>query len=340
MVIVCAVCAVRTAARADEHATSAARPEYEATDHLLMWAGRRRAIERGFVVDVTYSLDTYAAPQLKDRFVAGGLLTLELDVVDRIHVSAFAIHGGGVTNELGDLHGTSGNTAERDVRVFEAWIDQPIGPAVVRAGLLAADQEFVLADHSQLLLGATFGITSQFSANLLGPVYPIASPGVSARVEHERVGGRIAVYDGTLANAHGIPTRLGPEVLLLGELTLLATFKLGAWHHTTRGDAVYAVLDRKLLPDLGVFARAGHSPNGKVATYLDAGVRVRPRGFRPADLFSIGLAHARAEPGDETAVELSYEVQIRWLSIQPDLQLILMRDRTVGVMMTRLTVTL
>jgi hypothetical protein len=333
------VVAVRSA-HADEDASSAARPEYEASHHLLMWEGRKKAEQRGFVVDVTYSLDTYLAPQLKNKVVAGGLLTLEIDVKDRVHLSGFAIHGGGVTNELGDLHGTSGNTAPPDVRLFEAWVDQPIGPVTIRGGLLSADQEYVLADSSQLLLGATFGITSQFSANLLGPVYPIATPGISTRVENKWLGGRIAVYDGELVNKHGIPTKVGPDMLVVGELHLLDTLKLGAWHHTTRGNAVYGVLDKQVQQDVGVFARAGHSPDGPVTTYIDAGTRIRPRGFRNEDLISFGLAFAHAEDGAQTAIELSYEVQVRFLSIQPDVQMIMMRDRTVGVFVTRLTIAL
>ena len=327
--------------QADELATSPARPEYEATEKLLMWDGRRRLEASGLTVDGTYSLDLFAAPQLRDRFVLGGLFTLEIDALDRVHVSAFAIHGGGVTDELMDLHGTSGNTAPSDVRLFEAWVDQPIGPATVRAGLLAVDQEFVLADRSEVLLGATFGIISQFSLNALGPVYPVAAPGVTARLDLAPIGARVGVYDGTLANTHGIPTGLGPDVLVIGEVQLLERFKLGGWHHTLFGDALYAIADAQLEPDLGAFARIGVSPDGPVETYIDAGIRATPRRWRPGDLVSLGIAFAHAADGAETVVELGYEVQVRWLSVQPDVQLVLIgRDRTVAVFLTRLTVTL
>jgi hypothetical protein len=334
------VVTVAGSARADEDASSAARPEYDAKVELLTWKGRRELEARGFVVDVTYSLDTYVAPQLNKKLVAGGLLTLELDLWKRVHLAGFAIHGRGATNELGDLHGTSGNTAPPDVRVFEAFLDQPIGPVTLRGGLLAADQEYVLADNSQLLLSATFGITSQFSTNVIGPVYPVATPGLSARVDNKTLGGRIAVYDGSMSNKHGIPTEIGPELLVVGEVQLFDTFKLGGWHHTKRGDAVYAVLNGQVTDDVGVFWRAGHSPNGTVKTYIDAGTRIRPRAVRPTDLVSFGVAFAHAVGGAQTAFELGYEVQVRWLSIQPDVQIIMMRDRTVGVYITRLTVAL
>ncbi len=330
---------VARSAHADEMATSAARPNYEATEKALMWDARENLERRGLTIDGTYSVDLFAAPQLDNGFVAGGLFTLEVDVLHRGHLSAFAIHGDGVTAELMDLHGVSGNTATPGVRLFEAWVDQPLGPLTLRGGLLSVDQEFVVADASSLLLGATFGIISQFSANALGPVYPVAAPGVSARLELARITGRLAVYDASLANDHGIPTQLGPASLVVGEAQLDATFKLGGWHHSERGDAVYAVVDASVLPWLGTFARAGYSPDGPVSTYIDTGFRAIPRG-RPGDLMSVGLAFAHAVQGAETAVELTYEAQVHWLSIQPDAQLVFMHERTVAVMTLRMTVTL
>ena len=38
------------------------------------------------------------------------------------------------------------------------------------------------------------------------------------------------------------------------------------------------------------------------------------------------------------AVEATYEMQVAWFTLQPDLQLLLLRDRTVGVMATRATI--
>lgn len=335
--------AATSSARADELASSAARPDYEATEKLLMFDARRRLEARGLTIDGTYSIDLFAAPQLDRPLTLGGLFTFEVDAfADRFHLSAFAIHGGGPTNELLDVHGTSGNTAPPDVRLFEAWWDQPIGPVDLRAGLLSVDQEFVIANHSQLLLGATFGITTQVSVNLLGPVYPIASPGVSARLDGRWFNARLAAYDGTLANWHGIPRALAGDQLVIGELGT-HDLTIGAWHHTdpAKGDAVYAMLDSQLDAGLGFFARGGYSPNGVVGTYLDAGVRATPHRLRPQDLLSAGIAFAFAgDAGAQTIAETSYELQIRWLSIQPSFQLVFLPERTVAVFATRLTVTL
>src|SRR5262249_40441679 len=135
----------------------------------------------------------------------------------QLHVSAFAIHGHGLSAELADIYGLSGNVAPRDVRLFEAWLEQPISKATIRVGLLSADQEFILAAHSTALLNATFGIISQLSWNLGGPVYPVAAPGASARLELDGFTARLAGYDGDQNQDHGIPQSLGPDSLVIGE---------------------------------------------------------------------------------------------------------------------------
>jgi hypothetical protein len=181
---------------ADEFANSPVRAGYEPTGRLLDFEARQRwDHEYGIDPMLTYVVEAFASPQLDDRIVTAGLLMLELDVAFDLFIgpgwgaayaAAFAIHGDGLTDELMDVHGVSGNVAPSDVRVFEAWLEQPIGSFTLRAGLLAADQEFVLAEHSSTLLSATFGITSQFSANVVGPVYPVATPGASGGSSSDR----------------------------------------------------------------------------------------------------------------------------------------------------------
>jgi len=336
------------AVRADEFATSPVRAGYAAAQERLLDSARRSALEdAGWRLDGTYAFETFVAPQLDDRVVSAGLFMIESELdasklvhraLGSAHVAAFAIHGKGLTEELRDVHGVSGNAAPPDVRLFEAWYEQPLGVVAVRAGLLAADQEFVLADRSSTLLSATFGITSQFSSNVLGPVYPIASPGVSGRLELDAVVVRAAIYDGTQRNERGIPTQLGPDHLLIGEVQLAELLELGAWRHDERGTAIYAIADGQLDRHVGAFARVGVSPGEAVSTYIDAGIRIGPGPLRPDDFLCAGLAFARTEQGAETLIEASYEAQIRWLTVQPDVQVVMMHDRTVAVFATRATV--
>ena len=340
-------CALLDTARADEQANSPARAGYEPTGRLLDFEARRHLdVDHGVDPMLTYVFETFAAPQLDRRLVAAGLLMLEIDLaLDKLvgpgwghaYAAGLAIHGNGLTDELQDVHGVSGNVAPPDARLFEAWLEQPVGPFTLRAGILSADQEFLIADHSSTLLSATFGITSQFSANAIGPVYPIGAPGVSGRLELGNVTARLAVYDGTQSNNRGIPNALGPDSLVISELG--AHFiRVGGWHHSEHGPGVYAVADEQLTDYMGTFARVGYSPDGPVRHYIDGGVRVTPGPQRPHDLVCLGIAFATSPDGPQTALEWTYELQIAWVTLQPDLQLLMLRNGTVAVIATRATV--
>ena len=317
------------------------------------WGGRRADLfERGVKVQGTYAGELFAAPGFEDdRIVVAGLAALAIDLdlaalarIDRlgsVHVSAFGIHGRGLSERLMDVFGVSNNVAQPGVRLFEAYFEQSIGPFALRAGLLAADQEYVLAEHSTVLLNATFGILAMVSYNLGNPVYPVATPGASARLELSAVTARAGIYDGDQANANGIPSELGDDALAIGELDLAGTFKLGAWHHTSLGNGYFAIADRQLERHVGAFARLSVAPDKPIGLYVDTGIRIGPGPLRPRDFASIGLAFARSEHGAQTAIELTYQLLVKgWLTIQPDVQLLLTRDGTAGVLAARAVIAL
>jgi len=317
------------------------------------WGGLRADLfERGVKVQGTYAGELFAAPGLDgDRVVAAGLAALALDLelatlsgVDHlgsVHVSAFGIHGRGLSERLMDVFGVSNNVAQTGVRLFEAWLEQSLGPFAVRAGLLAADQELVLAEHSTVLLNATFGIVAMVSYNIGNPVYPVATPGASARLETGPVTVRAALYDGDQHNDHGVPSELGDDALAIGELDLAGTLKLGGWHHTSRGNGYFAIADRQLERHLGAFARLSVAPDKPIPVYVDTGIRIGPGPLRPRDFASLGLAFARSEHGAQTGIELTYQLLVKgWLTIQPDAQLLLTRDGTAGVLAARAVVAL
>jgi hypothetical protein len=340
------LCLVATSAHADEFATSPARPGYEASSNIFASARRSALAEDGFELEGAYAFEVFAAPQLSDSVTEGGLLMVELDIdfsrrvqrrLGALRVSTASTHGGSPTLELADVHGVSGNTAPPDNRLFEAWYEQPIGALVVRAGILAVDQEFNYADPTTTLLGATFGITSQFGYNVGGPAYPVGTPGVSTRYERGKVLLQAAVYDGTQTNTRGIPTALGPSTLYLAEATWARDLGVGAWHHTEKGDGVYATIDHELDEMVEAFTRIGLSPRG-VTTYVDAGVRIGPGVLRTDDFFSVGLAFAELDSGDQILVESTYEAQVGWLTVQPAMQLMMLREQTVAIFATRMTI--
>ncbi|MFT3696219.1 MAG: carbohydrate porin [Kofleriaceae bacterium] len=315
------------------------------------WGGERDKLkDEGIIPQLVYAGEVFASTGLSHDAHVAGLLSLQLDLeleklvhdgLGQLHVSSFAIHGDGLSAELADIYGVSGNVAPQDVRLFEAWIEQPVNKLTIRAGLLSADQEFILAKHSAALLNATFGIISQLSYNLLGPVYPVATPGASARWEDKHVTARAAIYDGSQNQSHGIPNGLGPDALEIAELALYELVQVGVWHHSTRGNGYYAILDHQLERYIGGFVRYGTSPNQFVSQYIDAGLRIGPGPFREHDFIGVGVAYAKTADmslGEQTVFEATYQAQFGWLTIQPDAQLLLEHTRAAKILATRVTI--
>ena len=349
-------CVLGTTAHADIKedpcACSPAKPGFFRRGNLTGdWDGERDKLkDDGVVLQLVYAGEVFAAPGLPQSLREAGLLALQIDLeleklvhdgLGQLHASAFAIHGHGLSAELDDIYGVSGNVAPRDVRLFEAWIEQPINKVTIRAGLVSADQEFILAKHSTALLNATFGIISQLSYNLLGPVYPVATPGVSARIELEGFTARAAIYDGDQHNIHGIPQSIGPNSLAIAEVAIGELVQVGAWHHSTRGNGYYVIVDHQLERYLAGFVRYGTSPNEFVSQYIDAGIRIGPGPFRDHDFIGLGIAYAKTDDptlGEQTVYEATYQAQFGWLTIQPDVQFLLEHTRTAEIFATRATV--
>lgn len=311
------------------------------------WNGVRSDLfEKGVKIQGTYAGEVFAEPGADQDSVVGaglGALTLDVDlatlVVDHlgaVHVSGFAIHGHGLSERLMDVYGVSNNVAPPGVRMFEVYYEQPVGHFAVRTGLLAADQELVLAEHSTVLINATFGILAMVSYNIMQPVYPIASPGISARYEADDFTIHAAVYDGSPEQTHGVPTGISGDRLEMGEVGALGTFKVGAWHHTSLRNGYYAIVDHQLERYLGAFARVSVSPDSKLSLYADTGIRIGPGPLRPRDFAGIGLAFARSERGAQTVVEATYQYLVEgWLTVQPDAQLLLTREGTAAILAAR-----
>lgn len=322
----------------DPCACSPNKPHFHRASALTGdWGGLRQTLlEHGIHVQATYAPEVFTAAEYDDVVAGLAQLALDLDTPVAIHVSALGIHGHGLSEQLMDIYGVSNNAADNDVRLFEAWAEYGVGPATLRAGLLSADQEFILAEHSTVLMSGTFGIIALMAANTGGPVYPVAAPAASLRIEADGLTLRAAIYDGEQANNHGIPTALG-EALAISEVRIADLLQLGAWHHTVRGNGYYAIVDHALDRQVGAFARFSIAPDQPVSLYVDTGIRFR----RKRDFASTGLAFSRTDQGPQTLVEATYQFLVRgWLTIQPDAQLVLQRDHTAAVLATRAVIAL
>lgn len=276
-------------------------------------------------------------------------------------VNPFWIEGQGVSRDFsGDLTKVSNIDARDEVRLFEAWLQQSAfdGRATLRAGLLAADQEFALTAYGPLFLNGSFGMPVLVSVNEPVPVYPLGAVGARLYVEPwAGVYGQVAVYDGHPGAEHENETGLRLRFLDAdGVLSMVETgwrhgtgaVKLGAFLHSAdfrdmetgvprRGHhGFYGVVDQEIVPGAGAFVRVGGAPRDRslLEFYVDGGVTVTgPIPGREQDVLGAAViwarlsrdfADAQAAPSDwdhEIVLEVTYQVKVtRWLSVQPDLQ--------------------
>jgi porin len=211
-----------------------------------------------------------------------------------------------------------------------------------------------------------------------GPAFFVAAPGLRLeRSWGETAVWRVGLYDGDTFDSpagdphvtrHGLHYRVGGEQgwFVISEANFAPAggptrYTLGAWLHTaafadltdatrTHGSnhGVYAAIERTLAGESGkagnleAFVRGGFSPADRnaVSWALDAGLAwTGPLAGRPADVFALGLAHAKfssrfadsvlladpaaARPDFEQVIEASYTIPLSdHFTLQPDVQYI------------------
>lgn len=123
----------------------------------------------------------------------------------RIHVQSN--RGDAVSAEVGDLQGVSNLQAPEKWRLYEAWIEQPMGPSgtSLLAGVWDINAEFDVIPAAGDFLNGAFGFGPEYS--LSGTVGPSTYPatGLAARLRLEP---RPDIY-GLLAVSDGAPSRPG-----------------------------------------------------------------------------------------------------------------------------------
>jgi porin len=250
------------------------------------------------------------------------------------HLNPMWLAGDGIGDDVGDLTFVSNISGRGGVRIYEIWLQQSVfeDALSLRAGILAADQEFILSGPGMLYFNSVFGGPVFLSPNLRWPIYPVGALG--ARLKANLAKGvyvQAAAYNGDPgseeANRSGLRTRLtnaGGVFSILeagwstGE-TLRSSLKAGAFHHS--GDFVefetgavrhglsggYVAGEQALFRDLSsiggckeggvdIFLRNGIAQDDRafVVYGLDAGVNVL--GLlpgRPADVLGLGVIYAR-----------------------------------------------
>lgn len=286
--------------------------------------------ERGLAWSITATGEVFANVDggLDEGVRAQGLFDAVLDAdLEKLagwtgatsRVNPMWIEGHGLSRDhTGDLSRVSNIDARDGLRLFEAWAQQALGPASLRAGILAVDQEFCLSDASSLFVNGSFGLPTLFTLNAPFSAYPMGSLGVRARLDLEGLTAMAAVYEGSsdseARNRSGAEIRLHDDegVLWLAEIGW-ESLKLGAFKHSAHAHGVYGVVERS-IGGVSLFARAGASPHGPITRYAELG----------AVWNGAGLAWLRAQLEDasyETVVEATYRWPVLpWLVVQPDVQ--------------------
>ncbi len=239
------------------------------------WGGlRSRLSDAGVQLGFNYIGETLGnlAGGVRHGWIYEGRFELVLDVDlekaigwsgARFHTNAYQIHGRGLTaDRTGNLLTASGIEATRATRLYTLWLEQNLfeDRLSLRAGQLAADDEFITSQYAATFVNSTFGWPAITALDLPngGPAYPLATPGFRVRVSPtEALSLSGAVFNGDPAgrgdgnpqdrNASGTSFRLNDDVFAIVELAyarnqkpseassgLPGTFKLGGWYHSGR----------------------------------------------------------------------------------------------------------
>jgi porin len=176
------------------------------------------------------------------------------------HFTIFQIHNSrfNVGERAGAIADPSNIDALATTRLFTAWFEQNFNDVVsVRAGQLAADDEFLTSETAGGLINGTFGWAGIMAANITngGPAYPLAAPGVRVKVNPTaNLSVLGAVFAGDPAgdncfddpqrcNSHGTTFSTSGGTLWMGEVQyainqgkqaagLPGIYKLGLWYAT------------------------------------------------------------------------------------------------------------
>jgi porin len=244
------------------------------------------------------------------------------------NVSAFQIHGRGLTPTIGALDVISSIEADPSTRLNEIWLQQSVfdGRLDIKLGQQSADLEFITSEYEDLFINSGFGWPTLPAVDLPsgGPAYPLPTPGIRLRAKpSDAITTLVGLYNGSPAGLRpGDPQRIDGSgtrfdvssgYFAIGEVQyainhgehpsgLPGTYKLGAWYNSNRfGDALYANGDTAQPP--GVLLGIPRSVRGDWSVYgtLDQLV------YRAAPDSDGGLAltaRAMGAPADRNLVDL------------------------------------
>ncbi len=248
------------------------------------------------------------------------------------HATWHSYHGGTPSDALVGTFPTStaGPWEARDhVRFYELYLAQELweGRLLLKAGQLAADEDFFAVEAAEALLNGTFGFLGTGRDQAQVPIYPLAGPGAFASVEEDGLGYlHLGVYAADSGRDEtdniGFDWSLGGGATFLAELGWTPRWRPGRGRYgvglaaTTadvadfadggeqRGSySLWALIDQGLVATrsggtrLSAFLRGRYSPQRDHVTlqwYADGGLKlVGPLPGRGRDVLTGGVAYQR-----------------------------------------------
>lgn len=242
-----------------------------------------------------------------------------------LHAALLNNVGATPNDQFGTLQGVDNiEVASQRLRLFELWIEQPLGKSgTLRIGLYDLNAEFYANDSAGLLIAPSFGIGSELAAT--GPngpsIFPSTSLSARARFEIGERGyvqaAAINAKAGVLGEPHGVDLSFNHGVLGIAEAGYQHKGKIaaGLWRYsqkqddirlvdalgdpvTQRSQGAYALFEYPLFeseqkPSLTLFARVGAS-EGRTTAFKSGwqagGLVTRLLGGREDSQLSFGIA--------------------------------------------------
>ena len=216
-------------------------------------------------------------------------------------------HGGEPSADLiGDFQVVSNIEAGNHTFLYELWFKQSFSNFSTTIGLQDLNAEFVNSHVASLFINSSFGVVSVISDNILAPIFPLTSPGITfCWTTSGKLNLKTALYKGSPVDFEGNPYNVNWSLNYLhgflwiseaqfgwaGKHERQNALKAGFFFHqhdeeidvvnSESGDqltydyGIYLVGDHQIyqhgIHDLSVFYQLGVSPRNDNFGYLGAG---------------------------------------------------------------------
>ena len=278
----------------------------------------------------------------------------------------FLIHGANSHGDepsvrlIGDFQVVSNIEAGNHTFLYELWFKQSFKNVTTTIGLQDLNAEFASSELGSLFLNSSFGVHSVISDNILAPIFPLTSPGITICWDvSPKVSLKTALYRGCPIDFDENPYNLKWDMDHLqgllwvtegqyawsGKQKGINVLKAGVFFHqhcpgsdvvnSETGDELthdygaYVVGDHQIMKcgdhGLSMFYQLGVCPRNDNFAYMGAGFAYTGLlSKKGTDVLGLAVADGmltKERGRDETTFELTYKVQITdQIYLQPEVQ--------------------